>query len=229
MGARVDTARVRVAGCAASVALVVLFGSVVLAACGSAAAPPPRQPQVGEATRPSGPSKCIADRTPARLVLSTVIDCAGAERDRCVAACDGGDGQACRALAHELEAGVDGDFDTQADADPEGAALLFARACHLGDASACTNYGAYLLYAAGGIDPDPACAARLHAMTCDAGDAWGCGMRGRELGNGLGVAQDVAAARTLLADSCKTYGGFPCDVLAELEAAAAAAAPTSGR
>jgi TPR repeat protein len=215
MGTRVDTARVRVVG------PVVGLAVVLLAACGSAAAPSPRQPAADEAAPPSGPSgplKCIADRTPEKLVLTEIISCVGEDEARCVGACDGGDGQACRQLAADREAGPDGDYATDADADPQGAALLYARGCHLGDASACTNYGAYLLHATGGVDRDEVCAARLHALTCEAGDPWGCGMRGLELGNGLGVAKDVVAARKLLARSCQTYGGFPCQVLADLVA-----------
>lgn len=176
---------------------------ILVAGCGGGS--PPR----AETPPTASTSTCLADRVPRPLrAQDRFVTCEGTETS-CRSWCLEGDrAGACLGLAYLLEQ----EDSTQADA-----LALYAHACELGDPSACTNYGAYLVQGSGGAAVDETCAMRLHELTCDAGDSFGCGMVGLALADGRGVAADLERAREVLEASCVEHGYFACAVLGMLQ------------
>jgi TPR repeat protein len=177
------------------------FAIVVVAACGSRAAPPATVIESETAST----ATCLADRLDQPTAVEASRPC-DARMTECRAACERGRAVACVEVAYVLER------------DPETileAAAMYQRACIAGLPIACTNYGSYLLHGQPGLDADPVCAYRLHRWACDVGgEPWGCGMVGLELGEGNGVAADVPAAKQVLVTACSNLGGFSCWIIA---------------
>ena len=93
------------------------------------------------------------------------------------------------------------------DADP-----VFARACKLGLAIGCTNYGAalWLMHR----EPQPACARRLFTRACDASEPFGCGMLGRMLADAADTPARREEARRHFDRVCSNMGGMTCRMYA---------------
>jgi len=131
-------------------------------------------------------------------------DCT-AENLECRDACMAGDADACLGRAYQIE---------REESESGEAAVLYNRACQLGLAVACTNYGATLWIDASSADAID-CSRRIFEKTCSAKERFGCGMLGRMLvehGNG---PEDVKHGQAGLERSCEQLKGFPCRVLAK--------------
>lgn len=84
----------------------------------------------------------------------------------------------------------------------EASEIVFQRACILGDASGCTNRGAFLKVAKGDDPKTRSCTARTFHRSCEAKDAWGCTMYGHAFRFGLGVPRDEVRARQFFKMGC---------------------------
>jgi hypothetical protein len=115
---------------------------------------------------------CPADALPKAYTeddfdLST---CAGAKIEACLQTCKGGNQSDCYSAAILLQ-------QAEKPAQQTTATALYARACKLGSASACTNWGAGLNEVG-----NEGCLLRTYKATCKAGrDPWGCSMYARAL------------------------------------------------
>lgn len=143
---------------------------------------------------------------PDPLTIDTVWDEAyqhcTVEPEPCRRKCERDDAEACFSLAVEA----------QQRAQAAESQALFERACVLGHAVACTNYGAGLR--ARDVADEQACATRIFERTCSAGELrWGCGMLGAALALGEGTARDAARAHAILVRACDATEFFACRVL----------------
>lgn len=87
---------------------------------------------------------------------------------------------------------------------------FYARACVLGSAVACTNYGAGVLNASADPSEERTCAQRIFERTCRAGEIeWGCPMLAPMI-----APEDPERALELANRSCEETGRFGCRVLA---------------
>jgi TPR repeat protein len=102
--------------------------------------------------------------------------------------------------------------------DPEQeaeATRLFGRACSLGLAIGCTNYGAGLwLNHQPASDADTACARRLFDRSCAAREQFGCGMAGRMMAADAKTPEQKQAARRWFDRTCTDLGAMSCRMYA---------------
>lgn len=143
------------------------------------------------------PPACPANVLPKQFVEPgfSLEDCAGSKIDQCLEMCKNATVSACYSAALILQS-------ESPESDRRLSTPLFARACQLGDASACTNW-------ASALREDPSnqdCRRDTFEATCQRGqDPWGCTMYSYILANqGL----DEANLRTIrgLSDTACRYG-----------------------
>ncbi len=130
------------------------------------------------------------------------IECSDAAMKPCQKRCDGGDVEACEALANLL--GSD---------DPKRAFAAAARACTLGALHFCTRAAADLR-SGHGVAKDPKRAHALVASACEKGNGRACTEAGSDLRAGAGEAKDDAAAAQLLQRGCDAGDAGGCELLA---------------
>jgi hypothetical protein len=157
---------------------------VVLAAC---------------ADRPPTKS-CIADELPPlRAKWQLRANCIADDRPWCYAACTAGDGDACFDVA----------IARQSAGEPAGD--LFERACRLGVAPGCTNYGAEAW--AGNVQLSSRCTFEMFERSCEANEVFGCGMIGRMLVEHHDPFLQLSGMARLVG-ACHRFSGPPCRFLA---------------
>jgi len=128
-------------------------------------------------------------------------DCS-ANPEACYQACSQSDSKACFDLAQALE-------DAKPAIDYRVIKPLFAVACALGDAGACTNRASSLRNVEGDDPLDHAaesaevCEFRSFNYACAHNDAWGCAMLGQAALNGEGIGRSLAMAQRSFAASCR--------------------------
>lgn len=182
-----------------------MLGAAALVALGCAsgrAAPPVTPvdvsvPSASAATVTPAPSPAAAERATSCPAPERVI---GLDRDEtcrnvptCERACRSGSAASC-VTAGNLDA-------TAAHPDAERELRDYGRACSLGNALGCTNYGATLRLAH--RDPaDLACAARLFTLACDHAEAYGCAMLGAAYATGEGTRRSEHRALEVLLKGC---------------------------
>ncbi len=179
---------------------------ITAAACGAASAP-----RGTPATNAAPPVTCVADDLAPLRIDGHRLTC---EPTACEAECAAGEADACAERGYQVQGSGAADASAASDA-------WFRRACQLGHATACTNFGAQLWLADAAPATDVVCAGRLFDAACAAGEHFGCGMAGRLLVEGSDDAGDQARGRALLATSCASVGGFACRVLAIMPGVAA--------
>jgi hypothetical protein len=115
----------------------------------------------------------------------------------CAQRCEGGDPQACFAVAIDVQ-------QTPGKPDPTAEAL-FLRACKLGEAGGCTNRTAgRLIERQNEVD---VCTVRSFRRSCDADDAWACAMLAAALVEG----GDREEMKRVVDKACKLAPGVaPC-------------------
>jgi hypothetical protein len=142
------------------------------------------------------PHECPAKIMPAKFVNRDTWDDTAARGGRllyAVRACESGDREHCYAAAQEL---------IVEDPKSPAAQSLFLAACHLGDASGCTNA------AASHAQDD--CSFATYEASCDRGqDPWGCTMLGYALVEGDLRHRDLQRARTVLPKACRVGQDAP--------------------
>jgi hypothetical protein len=149
---------------------------------------------------PPNPQTCPADRARSLIAVAELRDCS-ATGDECSAACAKSDASACLSRASVLQRMPDREAE---------AIALFGRACELGLAIACTNFGASE-WSRGG---DAGCARRAFDKACAVGEPFACGMIGRMMVEAARDEQSRSAARAYLEATCQRIGGPPCKMLA---------------
>lgn len=186
--------RMAAVGCAVGTAL---------AACGGdPGAVAPRSPAAPQNVGPA--ARCTMQPAASLTVDWTVPDACideDASSPACKAACDAHDADACLARAYELEA-----------AHQEAASrAAYGRACELGRAIACTNWGAHVWLRA---QAPRTCYLGAFEQACAAGEAYGCMMVGRVLTEEPEAPGDRARGMVLLEEQCRTAAGISCRMLA---------------
>lgn len=168
---------------------------------------------------------CVADLVPARSNSTQRfgIETCSDSPNRCLVACELGDGGTCFSLASAIQ-----DLPTSQGRYDGPEQALFQRACTLGYVAGCTNRGAGVMRAAWEKKMDtPLCAARTYKKACKLGDHWACIMHGQELAMGTTIDQNLSLAKTLLLRACPDPNsperscGIARDWLAEIEEAKA--------
>jgi hypothetical protein len=168
---------------------------LVLVACSTSKPLPPPPP-------PAPKPACLADQIPA-LTSSPEHDASCQADTTCEAKCTDGVADACMIHAYAVQR------------DGGDAAPLYARACKLGLAVGCTNYGAWLWL--GNIPVPPAneiCARRLFEASCRAREPFGCGMVGRMMAENARTPAEQEAARRHFDATCNVYGAMSCRMYA---------------
>lgn len=148
---------------------------------------------------PTAKPACLADKLGALEAPQGAHDTACLEDDTCEAKCTAGSADACMLRAYAAQKGGE---DSQS---------LYARACTLGLAIGCTNYGAGLWLASG--RPMPAneiCARKLFEKACEVREPWGCGMIGRMMAWNARTPREREAARSHFDAACNVFGGATC-------------------
>jgi TPR repeat protein len=171
-----------------------LRGVLVVAVVGCSASP-------SRPTSPPPSPKCLADdvgvlRSPERMDTSCL-------EASCKQACDAGNADGCMMQAYELQ---------RTEADDEAQAL-FGRACKLGLAIGCTNFGANLFIAAKS-KAEAACPKRLFEKACAVRESFGCGMVGRLLANWATTDDERTDARLHFERVCHDLGSVTCRMYA---------------
>ncbi|MDD9932103.1 MAG: hypothetical protein OXT09_00790 [Myxococcales bacterium] len=133
--------------------------------------------------------------------------CEAGELEACERACGQDDADGCAAYAHVMQK-----------TDREQAVQLYFRACELGSANGCTNYGATIrLGFDGEVTPgEHECALDLFDRACKVDDIWACGMLGQAFARGEGVEPNPKFAESVLVGACDRIGYFACSMLAQL-------------
>jgi TPR repeat protein len=166
-----------------------------------------REEPVPAAERTPSVAACLGDELgPLRLKWTQREVCED-DRAACSKSCSAGDGDACLTLALKLQISErnqrhDGIETTQ----------LFARACKLGLAAACTNWGAGRLF--GDEAADVPCLYRVFAAACDARETFGCSMMARIMIEWPRTPFDPWIGYSQLVNACDRYDGPPCRFLA---------------
>jgi hypothetical protein len=150
------------------------------------------------------PPACIVDSLPPLLLQREERPECTAENLDCHQQCLAGDADACFSRAISIE---------QSPAGEQEALELFRRACMLGMANACTNWGA-TTWALDDRVAEHGCLYRVFEKTCEVGDPFGCGMAARFLVNDRVGLIALAHGRFGLELSCLRLGGFPCRIIA---------------
>lgn len=138
------------------------------------------------------PADVMATEEPSSLHLP-LDQCKGKAIGQCLTFCGMDQIDACYWLAQELL--------TQKQ--EQASEIVFQRACILGDASGCTNRGAFLKVAKGNDPKFQSCTTRTFHRACEAKDPWGCTMYGHAFRYGLGVAPDEVRARHFFEMGCE--------------------------
>lgn len=135
-------------------------------------------------------------------------DCAGDKLAQCLLRCKASDASACYSAALLLQA------DTPVDDQPLSTPL-FARACELGNASACTNWGATLDETDAG---QRECLRNTYEATCRRGqDPWGCTMYARMLVDDGINESTLGAIQGFAPIACRYADDDPaCQAMAEV-------------
>jgi TPR repeat protein len=167
-----------------------------------AAKPAPAQRPVEPAIEVPAPAGCPIDKAAALVREVEIPDC-GADAAWCTSECTRGSAAACFGYAALIQ-----------DSQKQQATNLFARACELGLAIACTNYAAGL-WTDGANDADTACARRTFDKACQVKEPFACGMLGKMAIAGATDDAGRAAARAQLQKTCDQLGGPPCKMLAD--------------
>lgn len=124
--------------------------------------------------------------------------------EQCVEECNRGDAHHCLAAGYAYYEAGDSRF----------AQTLYRRACLLGLANGCTNYGANL-WVHEHTEGATTCARKLFAAACSASEHFGCGMIGRVDFERAETSDAYARVRRQLEDTCSEVSGFSCRVLAK--------------
>ena len=179
----------------ASTALVLLFATFWPVAV-------PAQGQGVDA--PEQGAECLADSLGEVRAGGSIPDCQDSVAS-CREACTNGDEASCLAAAYAIEA---------AEGPREEISALYARACRLGRANACTNYAAGI-WVRDHSEEQAECALRIFTKACAASEKFACGMVARVLLEGPDDPELRARAQEDLESACSGLGGFPCRVLAK--------------
>ena len=170
-------------------------------ACGKQHAPsppttttPPPAPAIAAAGAPcpSLDPKVAAERKPEDHAASAWQSCDKDDLAACEAECNRGVASTCVKLANSIA--------THAH-DVARELSYYKRACDLGSASGCTNYGATLRQP-GAPRVSAECATGFFERGCSGDDAWGCAMLGMAIDTGEGAPRDPALARRALERAC---------------------------
>ncbi|MCW8878574.1 MAG: hypothetical protein OQK04_06415 [Kangiellaceae bacterium] len=137
---------------------------------------------------------------PANLIPNSVInyqdrigECTG-EKKACLKECLANNVNYCFGLANVFQSeGINNDV----------VEFLYARACHAGLVSGCTNRAAGIMNTDNSKSLE--CSANTFKLTCKKEDAWGCTMYALALAKGLGTEKDSTKALEVLKGGCK-YG-----------------------
>ena len=164
-----------------------------------------------EEVRPA--EKCFADEIGTLRRTWNIPDACKDSNDVCGELCVNGDADACFFVSTRNTAtGKD---------DPKDAPIYFERACRLGLAIGCVNWGAYQLFGrqdSGSADhtprPSRRCLYRVFSKACDVGDEFGCSMTARILVEWPRTPADVWIAFSQLSNACDKFHGPPCRFLA---------------
>ncbi len=182
---------------------------------------------------PAGPKAPVDDRKAAQ-------QCGDAETRGCQKRCDGGEVDACTALAN-LFGGDDPRRAFQAASkacalgalhvcvrvagslrqgagvakDPARAHALLLSTCDKGNGRACTEAGGDHHLGVGAAK-DEALAAALYLRGCEGGDAGGCALRGAAAWSGAGVPQDRRKGLELTIAGCELGGATSCAAVGAL-------------
>lgn len=148
-------------------------------------------------------ASCIVDSLDALQRPPSVPTCDAGDW-QCPAKCQLGNGSFCLGLAYAAER----EPKTQ-----DEAKGLYKRACILGVANGCTNYGA-TLWVEETSDAQMTCARRLFEKACSAREPFACGMVGRVMLEST-MPPAYAEGRRHLEKACDDVGGFSCRVLAK--------------
>lgn len=135
------------------------------------------------------PTECPAKLVPASFEThpSDPVAARGGRMLHAIRGCEGGTVELCYIAAQEL---ITETLDSTA------AQSLFLRACHLGEASGCTN-------AAASRKPQDDCSFETYEASCERGhDPWGCTMLGFTLIRGDARHRDIERARRVLPEGC---------------------------
>jgi hypothetical protein len=144
---------------------------------------------------PAGPKAPTDDRRSAQ-------ECSDAQTKPCTKRCDGGDVEACEALANLFG----GD-------DPKRAFDAASKACQLGALYFCTRAAGYLRQGTG-VAKDLARAHALVVAACDKGNGRACTDAGTDARLGNAVAKDEAKAAELFLRACDAGDAGGCELLA---------------
>jgi hypothetical protein len=142
----------------------------------------------------AGAESCPADVLPFRFSSTGFYSgaCSGGRLGDCVRECEQGSSQSCYHAALEGQARG---FDEAV------VSALFVRACHLGNASACTNAAAGRTKVPEGFD---ACSIRTFRRVCElAADPWACTMTAGESVKSIQTPEDEARVRDLVDAGCR--------------------------
>lgn len=151
--------------------------------------------------------RCLADEVGLLRPEWRVIEDCTVDNPACREACRARDADACLNRAFALEA----------EHHPE-APIWFERACRLGLALGCTNWGAGTWARAVVGNPTAnvsrGCVLRVFRRACDAGESMGCGMVGRyQIENSVSPFEPAIGAAQLVS-ACGRFNGPPCRMLA---------------
>lgn len=144
------------------------------------------------------PSGCPTEVMPERFLEPgfNLRDCTGNNIDQCLAMCKDSIASACYGAALVLQA-------ENPTGDKKLSTPLFARACQLGDASGCTNWGSAL----DATDPNNQdCLRETYRATCERGqDPWGCTMYSYMIASQATVDATLVTINSYVGTSCR-YG-----------------------
>jgi len=139
---------------------------------------------------PTSAPPCLADEIGALSPGWTLHPECTPDSVRCRQACTTGDAHSCVALALEIDRTKDA----------HEAQDLYERACRLGLATGCTNWGAHVWTHCKNVSST--CLARVFDKTCKSGDPWGCGMVARLLVENSKSPLDHARGIIMLEQAC---------------------------
>jgi hypothetical protein len=167
--------------------------------CASAATPAP-----ANSTAAGAPS-CIADGLGTLHDPPELDTACAAKGASCRAACEAGDPSGCMLYGYTLQ--HDHTYDL--------ANAQFARACTLGLAIGCTNFGAGLwLGHRSASPPAVACARKLFERSCGVRESFDCGMLARMRAVAAKTPQSREAARLFFEETCTDLGAMTCRMYA---------------
>lgn len=154
---------------------------------------------------PTPPAQLAADGAMSALSVA----CLEGDPAPCVEACEQGNGEACATVGTAMQ--------RNAGAGAEALPYFF-RGCELGEANACTNYGATIRQGYDGVvsEAELRCSLELFERACEVEEVWACGMLGQAHVAGEGTAADPERGERILVGACERIGYFACAVLGTL-------------